>query len=283
MASCGLWLGPSVTLVHRAGPSAMADTGASTFYNGRYFWVVVCQDVERLRFEKQQVDGKLWTVVQHCDTTASCRWYWSVAWVYLQRLILVSCGVLGCGTVEVREAAADTCELWWCARTLNVWGLRSSRLTPSCGLCQQCPALSTCHSRTVTTDGQSSPAGYVHIVTTTHTHTFNGPLSRTTRVSRYEKGKTNLDFTEARDSGWQWHQLDHMQVCTSLQTDNHTSTQPLSFLQAGCPSCHPTNSVKALKAILLLLLELFTLDNTSSHTYIQPFFPGLRGKPVPER
>jgi len=39
-----------------------------------------------------------------------------------------------------------------------------------------------------------------------------------------------------------------MQVCTSLQTDNHTSTPPLSFLQAGCPSCHPTNSVKALKA-----------------------------------
>jgi len=39
-------------------------------------------------------------------------------------------------------------------------------------------------------------------------------------VSRYQKGKTNLDFTEARDSEWQWHQLGHMQVCTSLQTDN---------------------------------------------------------------
>jgi len=67
-------------------------------------------------------------------------------------------------------------------------------------------------------------------------------------VSWYQKGETNLDFTEARDSEWQWHQLDHMQVCTSLQTDNHTSTPLLSFLQAGCPSCHPTNSVKALKA-----------------------------------
>jgi len=33
-----------------------------------------------------------------------------------------------------------------------------------------------------------------------------------------------------------------------LQTDNHASTPPLSFLQAGCPSCRPTNSVKALKA-----------------------------------
>jgi len=39
-----------------------------------------------------------------------------------------------------------------------------------------------------------------------------------------------------------------MQVCTSLQTDNHASTPPLGFLQAGCPSCRPTNSVKALKA-----------------------------------
>jgi len=38
-----------------------------------------------------------------------------------------------------------------------------------------------------------------------------------------------------------------MQVCTSLQTDNHASTPPLSFLQAGCPSCRPTNSIKALK------------------------------------
>jgi len=68
-------------------------------------------------------------------------------------------------------------------------------------------------------------------------------------VSRYQKGKTNLNFTEARDSEWQWHQLGRMQVCTALQADNHTSTPPLSFLQAGCPSCHPTNSVKALKAI----------------------------------
>ena len=39
----------------------------------------------------------------------------------------------------------------------------------------------------------------------THTNTFNGPLSGTTQVSRYQKGKTNLDFTEARDSEWQWH------------------------------------------------------------------------------
>ena len=65
------------------------------------------------------------------------------------------------------------------------------------------------------------------VTITTHTHPFNNTLSGTTRVSRYQKGKTNLDFTEARDSEWQWHQLGHMQVCTLLQTDNHTSTPPL--------------------------------------------------------
>jgi len=80
-------------------------------------------------------------------------------------------------------------------------------------------------------------------------------------VSRHQKGKANLDFTGARDSEWQWHQLGHMQVCTSLQTDNHASTPPVSFLQAGCPSCHPTNSIKALKAAQ-------TLKKTISKTFL---------------
>ena len=63
------------------------------------------------------------------------------------------------------------------------------------------------------------------------------------RVSRYQKGKTNLDFTEARDSEWQWHQLGHMQVCTSLQSDNHTSTRPLSFYRPDAlPAAQPTAS-----------------------------------------
>jgi len=62
-------------------------------------------------------------------------------------------------------------------------------------------------------------------------------------VSQYQKGKTNLDFTEAIDSEWQWHHMGHMPVYTLLQADNHASTSPLSFLQA---SCNPTNSFKAL-------------------------------------
>ena len=69
--------------------------------------------------------------------------------------------------------------------------------------------------------------------------TFNGPLPGTTQVSQYQKGKINLDFTEARDSEWQWHQLGHMQVCTSLQTDNHASTPPLSLFTGRMPFLPP--------------------------------------------
>jgi len=64
-------------------------------------------------------------------------------------------------------------------------------------------------------------------------------------VSLYQKGNlTNLDFTQARDSEWQWHQLGHMQVCTSLQTDNHASNPPLSFFcrPDALPAAQPTAS-----------------------------------------
>ena len=71
-----------------------------------------------------------------------------------------------------------------------------------------------------------------------YTHSFNGPFSGTTQVGRYQKkGKTNLDFTEARDNERQWHQLGHMQVCTSLQTDNQqcqsTATLPCETLMSA--------------------------------------------------
>ena len=76
----------------------------------------------------------------------------------------------------------------------------------------------------------------------TGTHPFNGPLSRTTRVSQYQKGKTNLDFTEAGDSEWQSHQPGHMQVCTSLQTDNHASTPPVFYRPDALHAAQPTAS-----------------------------------------
>ena len=89
----------------------------------------------------------------------------------------------------------------------------------------------------------------------THTHPFNGPLSRTTQVSRYQKGKTNLDFTEARDSEWQWHQLGHMQVCTLLQTDNHASTPPLSFCRPGALPATQSTASKHWRHLAYLLCK----------------------------
>ena len=70
--------------------------------------------------------------------------------------------------------------------------------------------------------------------------TFNGLFSRITWVSRYQKGKTNLDFTGARGSGISWA---IMQVCTSLQTDNHANTPPLVFYSPDAlPVAQPTAS-----------------------------------------
>jgi len=110
-------------------------------------------------------------------------------------------------------------------------------------------------------------------------------------VSRYQKGKTNLDFTEARDSEWQWHQLGRMQVCTSIQTDNHASTPPLSFFTGQMPFLPPnqqrqgTEGSKALKAVYYYyyyyykygrppLLNNKCLDDeisTHMHAHTQPF------------
>jgi len=77
-----------------------------------------------------------------------------------------------------------------------------------------------------------------------YTHPFNGSFSGTTQVSQYQTGKTSLDyFTEASDSEWKWHQLGRMQVCTSLQIDNHASTPPLSIYRPDAlPTAQPTAS-----------------------------------------
>ena len=67
------------------------------------------------------------------------------------------------------------------------------------------------------------------------------------RLCRYQKGKTNVDFTEARDSECQCHQMGYMKVCTLLQTDNHASTPPFSFT-GQMPFLPPNQRRKALKA-----------------------------------
>jgi len=93
------------------------------------------------------------------------------------------------------------------------------------------------------------------IMSQKHTHTtillLLCYLSGTTRVSRYQKGKTR----KVKPIWIYWSKKQWVAVASAglyaslhLVPDNHANIPPLSFLQAGCPSCHPTNSVKALKA-----------------------------------
>jgi len=67
-------------------------------------------------------------------------------------------------------------------------------------------------------------------------------------VSRYQKGKTNLDLLEQETvsgSGISW------AICKSAPCPRQPHQNPtLSFFTGGCPSCRPTNSIKALKAQL---------------------------------
>ena len=67
------------------------------------------------------------------------------------------------------------------------------------------------------------------------THLFNGPFSETTQVSQYQKGKTNLDFTEARDSEWQWHQLGHMQSAPCFRLITMPAPHLLVFYRPDTP------------------------------------------------
>jgi len=105
--------------------------------------------------------------------------------------------------------------------------------------------------------------------------------------------------------GWQWHQLDHIQItCTSLQTNNHASVSSLNFLHTRCSFWCQTNSVnKAPNANLVqwkkktqywadILLQNFSVvylltkhilktintkgSHKHAHTYISMYTPQYR-------
>jgi len=96
-------------------------------------------------------------------------------------------------------------------------------------------------------------------------HPLNGLFSKTTWVSRYQKGKTSLDLNKARDdevwdsSGISW--TIHKQSAPCSRHQNPIT----QFLQARCSAWCPTNSDKALKAKLppAITTNYFT---TSYHT-----------------
>ena len=129
--------------------------------------------------------------------------------------------------------------------------------------CNVCPPIFVIFGRSA-----ANRLSYQH--TQTHTHLINGPLFGTTQVRQYQKGKTNLDFTEARGSVWQWYQLGHMQVCTSLQTDNHASTPALSFFDKpdALPAAQPTAS----KHWRLSNGDLFSRSLTSTSAWLVTYF-----------
>ena len=61
-------------------------------------------------------------------------------------------------------------------------------------------------------------------------HPVNGLFSRTTWVSRYQKGKTSPDLNEMGfwdGSGINW--TIYKKICTTLQIDNHINTPLLNF------------------------------------------------------
>ena len=84
---------------------------------------------------------------------------------------------------------------------------------------------------------------YGLLYTHNHTRAFNSPLSRTTRVSWYQKGKTNLDFTEVRDSEWQWH---HSAICKSAPRSRQLTTpaphHSVFYRPDALPVAQPTAS-----------------------------------------
>jgi len=78
----------------------------------------------------------------------------------------------------------------------------------------------------------------------THTHPFNGPLSGTTQVSRYQKGKTSVDFSDARDS--EWHGIS-CAICKSAPSSRQiTMPAPyhsVSYRLDALPAAQPTASM----------------------------------------
>ena len=83
--------------------------------------------------------------------------------------------------------------------------------------------------------------------TNTHAHTYTHTCTHLMALfwnylgQPVLKDKTNLDFSEARESEWQWHQLGHMQVCTSLPIDNHAH-HSLFYRPDALPAIQPTVS-----------------------------------------
>jgi len=99
---------------------------------------------------------------------------------------------------------------------------------------------STTNNCSETATSANNERTHTTTTTTTTTTSVQRPISRTTWVSQHQKGKPFWILLELEMLGWQWHQLDHMQIiCTSLQTNSHASTLPLRFFTGRMPLLPP--------------------------------------------
>ena len=88
--------------------------------------------------------------------------------------------------------------------------------------------------------------------------------------------KTNLDFTEARDSEWQWYQLGHMQLCTSLQTDKHASTPTTQFFTGWMPFLPPNQQCQSTEGKLDMIHYNTNVNKNTCESVCQPVSTAVR-------
>jgi len=93
---------------------------------------------------------------------------------------------------------------------------------------------------------------------------FYGPFFRTTRVSWCQKRTSGLYGAREDNRG---RHTDNPAGRHSIRTNQCTPPPSPYFLQAGCPSCCPTNSVKALKATCIIYhrLKIFCAHCSTVH------------------
>ena len=108
--------------------------------------------------------------------------------------------------------------------------------------------------------------------TDTLTHIHNRLMaffSRTAWVGRYHKDKPFWILLKQEMMGWQWHQLNHMQIiCTSLQTDNNASTSSLHIFYRPMPFLPPNQQRQSTEGPQLGLQRPVIFIRSSYYMYI---------------
>jgi len=87
-------------------------------------------------------------------------------------------------------------------------------------------------------------------------HPFNGLSSRTTWISWHQKGKPFWILLQQEMMGWQWHQLDDMQIiCTSFQTRSPRQYPSTQFLTGRMPFLSPNQQHQSTEGNILTMVS----------------------------